>query len=80
MGRIATHEDVIRLFPGIQDHASLEILSMKAAVEELEAALLLLQDDDEALIDIKQRRGDRLNVLLAILANSEINLQQDLDR
>lgn len=79
MGIRAAHHDVIRLFPGIQVHASLRILSTTATVEGLEAALLLLQDNDNALIDFEQRRGDRLNVLLAILANSEIQPRWDFD-
>ncbi len=75
----ATHDDIVRLFPGVQDHTVLEILATEASVDELEAALLLLQDDDEGLIGVKERHGDRLNLLHGILANSEIQLRDDFD-
>ncbi len=75
----ATHDDVVRLFPGTQDHAVLEILATEASVKELEAALSLLQNDDEGLIDIKQQKGGRLNQLLGILAKSEIRPRNDRD-
>jgi len=76
----ATHDDIVRLFPGMQDHTVLEILATEASVDELEATLLLLQDDDEALIAIKQRQGGRLNLLRGILANSEFQLRDDYNR
>lgn len=76
----ATHDEIVRLFPGMQDHTVLEILAMEASVDELEAASLMLQDADEGLIGVKQRRGDRLNLLLGILAGSEIRPRDDVDR
>lgn len=76
----ATHDDIVRLFPGMQDHTVLEILAMHATVNELDAASLLLQDADEGLIGVKQRHGDRLSRLLAILAKSEIRTRDDRDR
>lgn len=76
----ATHDDIVRLFPGMQDHTVLEILATRASVAELEAASLMLQDADEELIEVKQRRGDRLSRLLGILANSEIRPRDDRDR
>lgn len=76
---VATHDDLARLFPGIQDHSVLEIQATEATVDELEAALLLLQDDDAALIDIKQRQGSRLNLLLDILSNSDVQFRDDVD-
>jgi len=75
----ATHDDIVRLFPGLQDHTVLEIQATEATAEDLEAALLLMQNDDEGLIDIKQQKGSRLNLLLEILANSEIQLPDDFD-
>jgi len=48
----ATHSEIVQLFPGIQDHSVLEILATKATVEELEAAMLLLNDEDEGMIEI----------------------------
>ncbi len=75
-----THDDIVRLFPGIQDHTALEILGAKATVGELEAASLLLQNADEGLIDIKQQKGDQINRLLDILSSSEIRPGEEGDR
>lgn len=76
----ATRDDIVRLFPGMQDHTVLEIQAARATVADLEAASLMLQDADEGLIGVKQRRGDRLSVLLRILANAEIRPPDDGDR
>ena len=76
---LATHNDVVRIFRGIQDHAVVEVLAMGATVDELEAALLLLQGDDDALIKMKRQKGNRLNRLLGILENSEILLRDELE-
>lgn len=75
-----THDEIARLFPGIQDHTALEILDTRATVGELEAASLLLQDADEGLVEIKRREGDQINRLLDILASSEIRPQEESDR
>lgn len=75
-----THDEIVRLFPGIQDHTVLEILDTKATVGELEAASLLLQNADEGLVDIKQREGDQINRLLDIFARSEIRPVEESDR
>ena len=75
-----THDEIVRLCPGIEDHTALEILDTKATVSELEAALQLLQDSDEGLIDIKQREGDQINRLLAIFGRSEIRPPDDGDQ
>ena len=75
----ATHEDIVRLFPGIQDQTMLEILATKATVDELEAASLLLQDADEGLIDISEREGRQIERLMAILGESEIRPREDRD-
>lgn len=64
---IATHDDILHVFPGIQDHAAVEILDMKATVDELEAALVMLTSDDKGLIDIRRREGDQIHRLLNIL-------------
>jgi hypothetical protein len=74
-----THDEIIRLFPGIQDHTALEIIDTKATVGELEAASLLLQNADEGLIDIKQQEGDQINHLLDILSRSEIRPEEEVD-
>ena len=75
-----THDEIARLFPGIQDHTVLEILDTRATVGELEAASLLLQDADEGLVEIKRQEGDQINRLLDILASSEIRPQEESDR
>ena len=74
----ATHQDIVRLFPGIQDHTVVEILDTKATLGDIEAAVALLQDADEGLIGVKQRHGDRINRVLDILAASDYRLD-DLD-
>lgn len=79
----ATHDDVVRIFPGIQDHTVVELLAMEPTINELESALLSLQGNDgsdKRLIDMKKRKGGRLNLLLGILADSEIQLQDEFER
>jgi hypothetical protein len=68
----ATHQDIVRLFPGVQDHTVVEILDTKATLGDIEAAVALLQDADEGLIGVKQRHGDRINRVLDILAASDL--------
>lgn len=63
----ATRNDILRIFPDLPDHAVSRIEDMKATVAELDAAMLLLSSDDVDLIEQKQREGDRLNHLMAIL-------------
>jgi len=75
----ATRNDIVRLLPGIQDHTVLEVLAIDATVGDLEALVQLLQDDDEGLMEVKQQAGSRLNLLLGILANSEIQLRDYLE-
>jgi hypothetical protein len=75
-----THDEIVRLFPGIQDHTVLEILDTTATVGELEAASLLLQNADEGLVEIKQQEGDQINRLLNILGSSEIRPREEGDR
>lgn len=75
----ATHNDVVRLYPGLSDHAVVEILAMEAEVAELEAAMALLDGDDKDLVEIRRREGDRINRLLNILSQSDIEARQDRD-
>ena len=80
MTRLA-HDEIVRLFPGIEDKAVLEIQALNTTTAELEAALLLLQGDDEALLGYKRRQGGRLNQLLEILANWEaLSADEDIER
>ena len=74
----ATQQDIVRLFPGIQDHTVVEILDTKATLGDIEAAVALLQDADEGLIGVKQRHGDSINRVLDILAASYVR-PEDLD-
>lgn len=71
-----THQDIVRLFPGIQDHTVLEILDTKATLGDIEAAVALLQDADEGLIGVKQRHGDSINRVLDILAASDLRPEE----
>ena len=71
-----THQDIVRLFPGIQDHTVLEILDTKATLGDIEAAVALLQDADEGLIGVKQRHGDSINRVLNILAASDLRPEE----
>ena len=74
----ATHNDIVRLFPGIQDHAVVEILDSHPTLGDVEAVLALLQDADEGLIGVKQRHGERINRVLDIIAASDYR-PDDLD-
>jgi hypothetical protein len=74
----ATRQDIVRLFPGIQDHTVIEILDTRATLGDIEAAVALLQDADEGLIGARQRHGDRINRVLDILAASDYR-PDDLD-
>lgn len=76
---IATREEVVRVFPGIADHVVLEILAAGATVSELDAALILLQGDDEGLIEFKRDNSSRLYRLIGILENSGVQAQDDLE-
>jgi hypothetical protein len=77
---IATHADVCRIFPGLQDHAVVDLLAARPSIAELEAASQMLQDDDESLIEIKQRKSDRLNNLVAILSHAQLQAADNHDR
>ncbi|MDH3637856.1 MAG: hypothetical protein OES09_05265 [Gammaproteobacteria bacterium] len=77
---IGTRDDIVRLFPGIQDHTIVEILATKCTVDQLEAASLLLADQDEGLIDAKREAADQLARVLDILAQAEIMPREDRDR
>jgi len=74
----ATHQDIVRLLPGIEDHTVVEILGAHPTLGDIEAAVALLQDADEGLIGVKQRHGDRINRVLDILAASDFR-PDDLD-
>jgi len=76
----ATRDDIVRIFPGIQDHAALEILDMRATVNELEAALVQLTSDDKEIIDIQHREGDQIHRLVSILNQAQIVPQNDHDQ
>ena len=36
---VASHNDVSRLFPGIEDHAAADLLAMRPSIAELEAVV-----------------------------------------
>ena len=74
-----THDDIARLFPGIQDHTAVEIIQSNASFADLEAVALLLQGADDNLMNIRREHGDRLNRVLDILAAGEF-IQGEDDR
>lgn len=74
---IALEKEIRRIFPGIEDHAVLEVLRMQATVDELEAAALLLSNEDEGLIGIRTREGALLNQLLGVLSRAGIEPPDD---
>jgi hypothetical protein len=76
----ATHDDIVRLFPGIQDHTVVEVLATEASVSELEAASLLLGNQDNGLVEAKREAGGKLSRVLDILARAEVMLADDSDR
>jgi len=78
--KIATRKDVLGVFPDIQDHAVVEILDMKASVDDLEAALGILMSDDKDLIEIRQREGGQIHRLLNILNQAGVQPAADRDR
>lgn len=73
----ATHSDIIRVFPNLPDSAIARIEAMRATVTELDAALVILSSEDSDLIEDKQRAGDRLNQLLAVLSDAGIEAPDD---
>jgi hypothetical protein len=76
----ATHDDIVRLFPGIQDHTIVEVLETEATVGELEAASLLLGDQDNGLIEVKREVGGQLSQVIDILTRAEIMPTDDNDQ
>jgi len=76
---IAAYKDVVRVFPGLQDHTVAALLDMKATVDELEAALVMLSGDEEQLIDFQSREGDQVHGILSILGRSELQAREDRD-
>jgi hypothetical protein len=76
----ASRADIVRLFPGIQDHAVVDVLATKATVSELEAASLLLGNQNNGLIEAKREAGGQLSRVLDILARAEIVPVDDSDR
>jgi arsenate reductase-like glutaredoxin family protein len=77
---IATRAEVCRLFPGLQDHAVVDLLATRPSIAELEAVSQMLQNDDESLIEIKQQKGDRLNRLMVILSHAQLHAADNHDR
>ena len=57
-----------------------EILATKATLSELEAASLLLANQDYGLTDVKRKASGQLSRVLDILAKAEIMPGDDRDR
>ncbi len=75
----ASYQDVERLFPGIPDHAVVQLLTLKASIGELESAALLLADQDEGLIDARREAGAKLTSILHVLTSAELTPEADRD-
>jgi hypothetical protein len=75
-----THDEIVRLFPGIQDHTVVDVLATKATISELEAAYLLLGNQDNGLIEAKREAGGQLSRVIDILARAEVMPADDSDR
>ncbi len=76
----ATRQDVLRLFPGLQDHATLEILEDETTVDELETLFAMLAGDDETFYTTHRTEGDRMQRLLSVLRQAGIEPREDRDR
>jgi hypothetical protein len=76
----ATREEILRLFPGLPEHAVLALIDANATVAELDAAMLSLQGDDDAIIEFRRRDGTRLERLLAILSEAGIEPEEPIER
>lgn len=75
----ATRKEVLAVFPGLDDHTVVEILDMRATVDELEAALTILTSDDKELIAIKRREGGEIHRLLNILTEAGVEPTTEQD-
>lgn len=76
----ATRKEILRLFPGLPEHAVLALIDAKATSAELDAAMLSLQGDDDAIIEFRRRDGARLEHLLGILSAAGIEPEEPVDR
>lgn len=76
----ATREEILRLFPGLPEHAVLAVQDAKATTAELDAAMLSLLGDDDAIIEFRRRDGTRLERLLGILSAAGIEPEEPADR
>ncbi len=76
----ATRKEILRLFPGLPEHAVLALIDAKATSAELDAAMLSLQGDDDAIIGFRRRDGARLEHLLGILSAAGIEPEEPVDR
>ncbi len=77
---IATRKDIVDVFPGLEDHAVVEILGMEATTEDLEAALAVLSSDDKDLIDVQHREGTAIHRLMNILSRAGVATTLGRDR
>jgi len=75
----ATAKDILSVFPDLTDHALVEIRDLEVTIDDLEAALAALASEDVDMLEIRQREGDRINLLLDVLrqAGIEVSLSQE---
>ncbi len=76
----ATHDDVIRLFPDTQGHSVVEILDLGPSLDELEAAVLLLGNQDEGLVDASIPTPTVISRIVDILSREEQLTEQERER
>lgn len=68
---------MVRLFAGIQDHTVVEVLDTGATLDELEAAALLLANQDEALVDAGSPTPVVVSRIVEILTREQGSAEQD---
>lgn len=75
----ATRQDITRLFRGIDAHTVLEILNSGPSVSDLEAAVLVLQGDDESLYGVDEHRRATVTQLTNLLDAAGLRIPGEED-
>lgn len=76
----ASHKEVVRLLPGVADHTVVEILETGASLDELEAAAMLLTNQDEGLLEAERLKSVQVSRILDILTLAQYGPADDHDR
>lgn len=75
----ATRQDITRLFRGVDEHTILELLRIEPSVSDLEAALLVMQGDDESLYGMAESRRQAAAQLASTLEQAGFRAGGDED-